>query len=262
MLHKIDYFSYTFHVERKNASEGWLPELEAFLKVNIPKYIETDGESRRAPRRLGFDMGYNFDNHTFIWVNQRGLFLIEHTGAGCDHLHERGLLSQLIHDQKDNATRIDIATDILCDVRPTEFVEQRTSEKTSATGHVKSDSGETCYVGSRKSDRTCKVYRYDGKHPRAQFLRIEYTYKRENAKKIASMLDMFAVQDVAISSGNRYEWTHEVWKLPADATFLRPKSLQTGTTRRENRHLVIYTSRRFRRTNAQRWSLRFRGLDQ
>jgi hypothetical protein len=221
MLHKIDYVSYTFRVERKNASEGWLPGLEAFLKANIPAYIETDGESKRAPHRMGFEMGYAFSNHTYIWVNSGGLFLVEHTGKGCDELAERGLLMQLITDRRNDLTRIDIATDILTDVRPMDFVAKRDATKISATGHVKSETGETCYIGSRKSDRTCKVYRYDGKHPRAAFLRIEYTYKRENARIVANHLQTRSIDDIALSSGMRYKWRHEVWTHAIDATFRR-----------------------------------------
>lgn len=218
MLHKIDYLSYTYLVERKKASEGWLPGLDAFLKENMPSYIETDGESKRAPRRLGFDIGYAFDNHTYVWANQRGLILVEHTGQGCDHLNERGLLLSLVSDRADHVTRIDIATDILCDVRPKDFADERGSEKASALGHIKSESGETVYIGSRKSQRTCKVYRYDGKHPRAGFLRIEYTYRREDAKIVCNRLKTASIDEIAISSGDRYQWKHEVW-TPSDATF-------------------------------------------
>lgn len=225
MLHKIDYVSYTWRVQRLASDEKWTPGLEAFLKANIPAYIETGGESRRAPKRIGFELGLAFDNHTFIWVNSAGLFLVEHTGKGCDHLQERGLLLKLISDQRDNLTRLDIATDILCDVRPPDFVAERDASKTSASGYVKSETGETCYIGSRKSDRTCKVYRYDGKHPRAAFLRIEYTYKRENARIVAKRLETASVDEIALSSGQRYKWTHEVWKSASDATFRGDTSL-------------------------------------
>ena len=236
MLHKIDYVSYTLKIERKNASEGWLPGIEAFLKANIPTYIETDGESRLAPRRFGFDMGYNFSNHTFVWCNQQGLFLIEHTGAGCDHLQERGLLMDLVLTNAANLTRIDIATDILTDARPSDFVNQRETGRTTALGFQKSDSGETVYVGSKKSDRTCKVYRYDGRHPRAQFLRIEYTYKGENAKIIGERLKSASIAEIAAFSGSRYKWQHRSWldaqiATEAEIKAYRPERRQGKTVK-------------------------------
>lgn len=214
MLHKIDYVSYTFKREIKGSMEGLTASPLSILRSYIPNYIDTSGEVKIAPMRYGFDAGYNIDNHTFIWCNRQGLFLVEHTGAGCDILEAKGELMPLILTQADNCTRIDIATDILTDTRPSDFANQRTSTKTTAIGYQKSDSGETVYVGSRKSDRTCKVYRYDGKHPRAAFLRIEYTYKGKNAAIIANKLKSVSIEEIAVVSGNRYKWQHDCFKSP------------------------------------------------
>lgn len=202
-----------------------MPGLLDHFKAHIPAYIVTDEESKRAPRRLGFDLGFAFHNHTYVWVNQRGLFLVEHTGAGCDDLTARGLLWQVIQKNVKNVTRIDIATDILCDVRPLAFISKRTEEKTEARSHIQSPSGETCYIGSQKSERSCRVYRYDGKHPRAGFLRIEYVYRREDAKACAFSLMTQGIEKTALSSADRYGWKHEVWQLSKNANFRRDKGV-------------------------------------
>lgn len=212
MLHKIDYVSYTFYAEDDTHDEDWTPSHE-YLRRHLPAYIDTSGEQTIAPHRYGFVFGVAFDNHTYVWVSVVGLFLVEHTGAGCDLLQDRGMLLSLIHERADNLTRIDIATDMLTDERPADFANHRTGAKTSAVGYQKSNSGETVYVGSRKSERTCKVYRYDGNHPRAAWLRVEYTYKGHNAKIVARMLkNGDNVHKIAIASGTRYGWKSSAWR--------------------------------------------------
>lgn len=227
MLHKVDYLSYTFYSDEGSVDPDWHPN-HAYLREHLPKYIDTTGESAIAPHRFGFDFGISFDNHTFVWVSKVGLFLIEHTGSGCDHLQARGLLLSLIHERADNMTRIDIATDMLTDARPADFANHRTGAKTSAVGYQKSNTGETVYVGSRKSERTCKVYRYDGNHPRAAWLRVEYTYKGKNAKIIGKMLETASIEQIAISSGTRYGWKSEAWRSLRASFYTRNSGLQAG----------------------------------
>jgi len=211
VIHKVDYLSYTYYGDEDNRDHDWHPTHD-YLRQHLPPYIETDGGVSAAPHRLGFEFGIGIDNHTYVWVSKTGLILIEHTGAGCDRLEARGLLLGIIQSRADRVTRIDIATDILTDVRPHAFVSERTPSRLSAHGHVYSKFGETEYIGSRKSERTCKVYRYDGDHPRAKFLRIEYTYKRQDAKIIAHQLWDTSIEQIALASGERYQWQHEAWR--------------------------------------------------
>lgn len=225
MLHKVDYVSYTYYADEGHPDQDWSPSHE-YLRQHMPSYIDTTGEQAIAAHRFGFDFGVSFDNHTYVWVSKVGLFLVEHTGAGCDHLNERGLLMPLIVDHPERLTRVDIATDMLTDARPADFANRRRGAKTSAVGYQKSDTGETVYVGSRKSDRTCKVYRYDGNHPRAAWLRVEYTYKGKNAKTIGKLLQTASIEQIAISSGTRYEWLHEAWREHRRSFYNRNSGLQ------------------------------------
>lgn len=213
MLHKVDYISYTFYGgDERNVNPDWHPT-QHFFRQYIPQYIDTSGEVSNAPHRFGFEFGISVDNHTYVWVSKEGLFLIEHTGAGCDLLQDRDLLLPLVIQQADRLTRVDIATDMLTDERPADFANHRTGAKTSALGYQKSNTGETVYVGSRKSERTCKVYRYDGNHPRAAWLRVEYTYKGKNAKIIGNMFKNGEnVAKIAVASGTRYGWKSSAWR--------------------------------------------------
>lgn len=234
----IDYISYTFYLEALYDPDRG--DIWSILNDGLPDYINRDElawsmTNGKAPRRLGFDSGANINNHTFIFWNLTGLVLIEHTGQGCDWLRSIGELDTLLTTPKLNYTRIDIAHDIETDARPLDFTEKRTAKQQRAYGIQKSDSGETVYIGSKKSDRVCKVYRYEPPHPRAHLLRIEYTYRGEQARVISGLfVEGKTVEDVAIMSGVRYQWTHEDYKTDRDTdgiTAWRPDRKSGKTVR-------------------------------
>ena len=52
--------------------------------------------------------------------------------------------------------------------------------------HISSDTGETVYIGSRKSEQFVRIYRYSQPHPRAHLLRVEYVARKKTAKAIAA----------------------------------------------------------------------------
>lgn len=82
-------------------------------------------------------------------------------------------------------TRVDVACDIETAVRP-EFAVRGHNSKT--VSHALSDSGETVYIGSAKSEYMARIYRYNPPHPRSDLLRSEIVYRREHAKKLGYML--------------------------------------------------------------------------
>jgi len=135
-----------------------------------------------------------------------------------------------IHER---CTRIDIACDIETDVRPTEFVACLTHERMRASGYQKSSTGETCYVGSQKSDRYARVYRYNTPHPRANLLRVEHVFRRENAKSVAIRCVDSAMGDIANAAGMAFGWKHKVWDIAIsdsiDISAVRERG-RTGTT--------------------------------
>lgn len=211
MIHKIDWFSFTFE-------SGPVPDVNVhkFRKLmleRLPDYIDkkyVDFDS--AVRRKGFSVGAAIGRHTYCYMATSGLILIEHTGQGCGLLEEEGMLLDLIAAYADRATRIDVATDIMSDVRPSEFTALMGGGKTQTRSSITSPSGDTEYIGSQKSDRWTKVYRYNAPHPRYKFLRIEYTYKGKEAKLACNQLVKVGVDEFAIISGNRYRWGHKCYK--------------------------------------------------
>jgi len=136
---------------------------------------------------------------------------VEISGKGCELLISAGLLDLVLSAIHERVTRIDIASDIETNIRPTEFVSEVNHERMRASGYQNSDSGETCYVGSQKSDRYARVYRYNAPHPRAHLLRVEHVFRRDYAKKVAHEVLAGGVYAVADAAGKAFGWAHEVW---------------------------------------------------
>lgn len=209
---RVDYFSYTIKGDASN--DGASHERYNILLQNAPKYLARwmDEADFTVPKRQnGYNMGFNIRQAIYVWSNGKDTH-VEITGDGCTMLYETGELLGIIKNHAWDATRIDIAHDLETDETPMDFVLQTGSKKTTASGTQDSRDGHTCYVGSRKSDRYVKVYRYNKPHPRAHLLRIEYTYKRENAQTVAMHLIRSNEAIVAFSSGERYKWESAAYK--------------------------------------------------
>jgi len=138
---------------------------------------------------------------------------IEISGQGCEMLLDpENTLGKVIFAAKERVTRIDVAVDIETAVRPLEFVGEVKHERMRTSGHVVSDTGETCYVGSQKSERYARVYRYNAPHPRAHLLRVEHVYRKDYAKKVASAISENGMESIARASGDAFGWSHSIWQ--------------------------------------------------
>lgn len=137
---------------------------------------------------------------------------VEVSGQGCEKLIDEGILTDVIKACKERITRIDIACDIETTTRPEEFVKQTSHERMRTSGHVISDTGETCYVGSQKSERYARVYRYNPPHPRSHLLRVEHVFRKEYAKKVGAAIAENGIEQVAVSAGLAFGWAHADWQ--------------------------------------------------
>lgn len=142
-------------------------------------------------------------------------FCVEISGAGCERLIDVGALNSVLLAAQERVTRIDIATDIETDVKPSEFVKTLSHARMRASGYQVSETGETNYVGSQKSDRYARVYRYNAPHPRSHLLRVEHVFRREYAKIVAREVCGASVEEVASAAGKAFGWEHEVWQPSA-----------------------------------------------
>lgn len=167
-------------------------------------------ERSRAPYTDAWDLGKK--GMTVFASPDLKHFCVEISGSGCEALIADGVLQDVLAAVHERVTRIDIATDIETDVKPSEFAAKRLHVRMRASGYQISETGETSYVGSQKSDRYARVYRYNPPHPRSHLLRIEHVFRRENAKVVARECAVNEVERVAVSAGRAIGWAHECWQ--------------------------------------------------
>jgi len=158
---------------------------------------------------------------------------VEITGQGCERLIRQETMYAVLGKCADRITRIDIASDIETSTPAAEFVEIVSHDRMRASGYQKSETGETCYVGSKKSDRYARVYRYYPPHPRAHLLRIEHVFRRKYAKSVAKAILDTSIEGVAAAAGKAFGWAHSEWKPEAaqhaDISIVAPERGTTST---------------------------------
>jgi len=139
-------------------------------------------------------------------------FTVEISGQGCEIIHHNELMNELLTAVHDHVTRIDIACDIETSTKPGEFVALKSHERMRASGSQRSETGETEYVGSQKSDRYARIYRYNEPHPRSHLLRIEHVFRRDHAKVVSRECSSGGLRDIAYNAGNAFGWMHPDWQ--------------------------------------------------
>lgn len=141
---------------------------------------------------------------------------IEISGKGCEVFISSGDMGAILKCCSSRTTRIDIACDIETDISPPKFVKQKSHKRMQTSGHYVSSTGETCYVGSQKSDRFCRVYRYNPPHPRHKLLRIEYVFRRQQAKIVAIACYEGGTDAVSRSAYRAFGFSHPVGLQPGN----------------------------------------------
>lgn len=172
--------------------------------------------TRPGKGRKGFSasvtMREDEPQHCRIFGGRGGYVLFEVTGTGCAALREQGKLQNVLEAFQDRFTRIDVAQDLECKTRPVAFANSRSNKRFKSGSRITSSRGETVYVGSQKSDQYCRVYRYDGEHPRSHLLRIEYVARRDEAKNVAAALLDQGVEATGKGLAARYDWRHRAYQ--------------------------------------------------
>lgn len=169
----------------------------------ISEYLVRQENWREHPKQGIFkrhiqfpDIGVNyFDGHNSV-------SLIQISGKGMELLRNDNGDTQLLMDWKERLTRLDIATDIICDLEAEDIAKCRGNSRLKDGGHHPSDTGITWYIGSRKSDRFCRVYRYDPPLPRSDRVRVEFQLNDEQAKHAAQVIldtDLLSYRDALFS---------------------------------------------------------------
>jgi hypothetical protein len=133
--------------------------------------------------------------------------LIEITGQGCTAIGNESLIT-LLENVLERLTRLDVALDIETPITPAQIVSEGYSERFKGVNYWHEESGESYYVGSKKSDRYVRVYRWHEPHPRAHLLRFEYVTRRETAKATARHAIEHGLEHTLGSLSHVFSWQH------------------------------------------------------
>lgn len=231
----VDYFSFSIPVPRlfkqyeTHIKEGYIFDADRRIKrlinfmTSSPDVIESKSRGRFNRHLQSKSCGWSYFEGEKLNVS-----LFQLSGTGTAYLRGAGRLDTVLHDWQDRATRIDIAVDIETSCSVEGFARSFTNRRFVNGGHVRSDSGETWYIGRRTSDRHARVYRYDAPHPRSDFLRIEYELHDEQAKSCVQSVLQRGVFEVALALGAVYGWQHEDYDLPTNVEKLESAARPEG----------------------------------
>jgi hypothetical protein len=135
--------------------------------------------------RAPYSASWRCDEGVTIYYHPRiNNILIEVSGRGCDHFRKENQLDTILKSALERLTRLDFAIDVETDVLPTEIARKGIQGRFKSYSTTRSETGETCYIGSRKSERYLRIYRYNPPHPRHAYLRYEFVSRKDMAKSV------------------------------------------------------------------------------
>lgn len=218
MITKIDWLSFTLPIGQGEplAPHRMVQYISEALYDFSPVVFEGifgDYSYEQRKGRPPYSIGYaRSDAGCYIFCHPLlPHFLIELTGQGCDALSTRVNPLEFLRGVSSRLTRIDVASDMLCDTDPLAFAALRNEGRFKSHSEFVSETGITAYVGSRTSNRYARVYRYNPPHERAHLLRAEHVLKAEDAKATALSILESGLPAVTVALGNAFGWTHASW---------------------------------------------------
>lgn len=219
----IDYLAWTFPFETDhsdNALQQQAAVITEFLSQvgNLLPPIAA-GHGWELEKGRGFYQWRVRHQDTEIalsWGHTNAHVYVECAGQACIYINAGGNIKDLCEAVRTRASRVDFAIDFKCDYSPADFIVNNDRSSFKAGGTVFSEDGETCYVGSWKSERFARVYRYHKPHPRHEYLRAEAVYKGDAAKLALAVVASDGVESACYASHAPFQWVHPVW-LEQDA---------------------------------------------
>jgi len=242
MYVQADWLSFTVPVPLGLEGDG--AEVTTFviqrISEDLGELLADDLFSMRFDRtggRAPYTVKATREDHgaVIFWGPKNNHVLVEMGGQGLERIQHKGLLINWLEAVRPRVTRLDIAVDMPVPDSPKSFVDAGYSGKFASTGHLVSESGETCYVGSQKSDRFARVYRYSEPHPRHALLRCEYVFRREQARLVAASILDKGLEATAQAAGLSFGWKHPAWQSDLMTTeklaSWKPDRHKSGTLR-------------------------------
>jgi hypothetical protein len=163
--------------------------------------------------------------------------LVEISGTGCERLRGYGVLDSLIAATASSCSRLDLAADMPCSERPSTFITAANVDRFVSRSVWESGDGETCYLGSMKSERYARVYRYNPPHPRSHLLRAEHVFRKRAAKAAVDLLLSDGIHALTVACGAFYGWQSENWQTVEMDT---APELGSGQTRKKQKNTAYW----------------------
>lgn len=206
----VDWLSFTVPVQATEYEQALYERAIDGLRLANSPFAEflLSLERKSAAARRPYGIAWKMEHNTLFTAVNCPHALVEVSGQRLADLRGQSLLDGLLASMKDRVTRVDIALDIL-GVTPDEIIEAGYSGKFRTHSRIKSDKGVTCYVGSQKSERYCRVYRYAPPHPRANLCRIEQVFKGDYATIITEAIINDGLTNAGLSGLESFQFKHE-----------------------------------------------------
>lgn len=218
MLTKIDWLSFSLPIGEGNPLPShrmadYVAQAVSDFSPVVFDVLFTGYEFEQRKGRAPYSIGWaRNDNGVFIFAHPNlPHLLIEVTGKGCDAVSQTTQETEFVIAVQPRLTRIDIASDMLCETNPLDFAALRDVGRFKSHSEFVSESGTTAYVGSRTSDRYARVYRYNPPHERAHLLRAEHVLKGQQAKLTALAVLQQGLPAVTVALGVSFGWSHPSW---------------------------------------------------
>lgn len=222
MYYKLDWFSFTFPIgllgEKDNENTLGIVLL-GFHDHTAHRFL---GVVTNALWQWSTPVGF-YKNRIVCpktgvaiqWSGGNPAALCTLSGAAVDYALRWMSTRDLALCARGRATRLDFAVDIEEDFTPEEFSSVRGETRHKTKGSFISESGSTCYIGSRSGERMARVYRYNPPHPRSNLLRAEVELKGDAAKIACDELTKAPLSMVCLMVHVPFAWQHSAWKPDA-----------------------------------------------
>jgi len=212
---RIDWLSMTLPIENivSVSPDTMKPEVRSMVRDHYPHvtdWLASYSDMIETGGNRIFDRGFRSATGGFTIFQRTGrpFSLIEFSGTGVQELREAGLHYKFTCLHWERLTRLDIAVDYETKVTPQEFAICRNNDRFEHYCDIHSETGDTYYVGSKKSERFVRIYRYNEPHPRSHLLRCEFQLKSTYAKNFAYMMKTNTLRELQASLHRSFGFTH------------------------------------------------------
>jgi len=232
----VDWLSLTVGLSYSSAITDKASLNGALLKTWLRLFAE-DGElqPQPGPGRAGYHLSMTDERNRVTLYGRISDpdALLEISGRGCEYLREVNALSIVLWKAKYTGTRLDIAIDFETDVLPADFASTCQNPRIKTRSSITSPTGLTEYLGSRKSDRYCRIYRYAPPHPRSKYLRLEMVMRTGLAREAIKGIIETGLQESADRCAATYKFSHPIYQDlgAAPITDYRPETEMSKTLR-------------------------------